>query len=89
MVQVLVDHFNRDWWKAYAVTLADRFHQESIHIRALPAETPSPLRTSMNSRLRSSPEHRPGLDMNWRRSVRAKVRAQTTSGFKVVLGRIA
>lgn len=40
MVEVLVEHFDRDWWKAYAARLAARFHQESIHIRALPADTP-------------------------------------------------
>lgn len=40
MVEVLVDHFDRDWWRAYAARLATRFHQESIHIRSLPAETP-------------------------------------------------
>jgi hypothetical protein len=40
MVEVLTDAFDRDWWRAYAAKLAARFAQESIHIRALPAETP-------------------------------------------------
>jgi hypothetical protein len=40
MVEVLVDHFDREWWRAYAVILAARFQQESIHIRTLPAEMP-------------------------------------------------
>ena len=40
MVEVLVDDFDRAWWKAYAATLATRFDQASIHIRALAAETP-------------------------------------------------
>jgi len=40
MVEVLTQTFDRSWWRAYAATLADRFDQDSIHIRALPAETP-------------------------------------------------
>jgi hypothetical protein len=40
MVEVLVDHFDREWWRAYAATLAARFKQKSIHMRALPAEMP-------------------------------------------------
>jgi hypothetical protein len=40
MIEVLVDHFDRAWWRTYAATLAARFHQESIHIRALSVETP-------------------------------------------------
>jgi hypothetical protein len=40
MVEVLSDSFDRAWWRAYADTLAERFGQEAIHIRALPAETP-------------------------------------------------
>jgi hypothetical protein len=40
MVEVLTDRFDRTWWRAYAETLARRFHQETIHIRALPALTP-------------------------------------------------
>ena len=40
MVEVLVDAFDRAWWRAYADRLAGRFKQEEIHIRALLAETP-------------------------------------------------
>jgi hypothetical protein len=40
MVEVLVDRFDRAWWRAYADRLAARFEQEEIHIRALLAETP-------------------------------------------------
>lgn len=40
MVEVLTDAFDRAWWRAYAETLARRFRQEAIHIRALPALTP-------------------------------------------------
>ena len=38
MVEVVTETFDREWWRAYAVTLAGRFHQESIHVRALPVE---------------------------------------------------
>ena len=40
MVEVLASDFDRDWWRAYAVTLAARFEEQEIHIRALPAEIP-------------------------------------------------
>jgi hypothetical protein len=40
MVEVLAQTFDRSWWRAYSATLADRFAQDTIHIRALPAETP-------------------------------------------------
>lgn len=40
MVEVVTDGFDRTWWRAYADRLARRFGQESIHIRALPAEMP-------------------------------------------------
>jgi len=40
MVEVLVETFDRSWWRAYAERLTKRFRQEAIHIRALPAETP-------------------------------------------------
>ena len=38
MVEVVTDTFDRAWWRAYAATLAERFRQESIHLRALPVE---------------------------------------------------
>ncbi len=40
MVEVLTDEFDRQWWRQYQATLAARFQQEEIHVRALLAETP-------------------------------------------------
>jgi hypothetical protein len=40
MVEVLVDDFDRAWWRSYARTLAERFGEDEIHIRALPATIP-------------------------------------------------
>jgi hypothetical protein len=40
MVEVLTQRFDRNWWRAYAERLADRFAQDTIHIRALSADTP-------------------------------------------------
>ena len=40
MVEVLTDRFDRAWWREYAATLARRFRQDTIHVRALPALTP-------------------------------------------------
>jgi hypothetical protein len=36
MVEVVTDTFDRAWWRAYAATLAGRFGQDSIHVRAVP-----------------------------------------------------
>src|SRR4029434_7273207 len=38
MVEVVTDTFDRAWWRTYAATLAERFGQESIHLRAMPVE---------------------------------------------------
>jgi hypothetical protein len=38
MVEVVTDTFDRAWWRSYAVTLAERFRQDSIHVRAVPVE---------------------------------------------------
>ena len=38
MVEVVTDTFDRAWWRAYSATLAERFRQERIHLRALPVE---------------------------------------------------
>ena len=38
MVEVVTDTFERAWWRTYAATLAERFRQESIHVRALTVE---------------------------------------------------
>jgi hypothetical protein len=40
MVEVLAESFDREWWRGYADTLAQRFEQQEMHIRALPAQTP-------------------------------------------------
>ena len=38
MVEVVTDSFDRSWWRTYAATLAERFGQESIHVRAVPVD---------------------------------------------------
>ena len=40
MVEVVTDTFDRAWWRAYSATLAQRFAQDTIHVRALPVEMP-------------------------------------------------
>ena len=39
MVEVVTDTFDRTWWRAYAATLAARFRQDRIHLRAVIIET--------------------------------------------------
>jgi hypothetical protein len=34
----VTDTFDLAWWRTYAATLAERFRQESIHLRDLPVE---------------------------------------------------
>jgi hypothetical protein len=38
MVEVVTAEFDRAWWRGYASTLAKRFQQDTIHVRALPIE---------------------------------------------------
>ena len=38
MVEVVTEAFDRAWWRTYAATLAARFDQESIHVRAVPVD---------------------------------------------------
>jgi hypothetical protein len=38
MVEVVADGFDRAWWRAYAATLAGRFRQDAIHVRAMAIE---------------------------------------------------
>jgi hypothetical protein len=38
MVEIVTETFDRAWWRTYAATLATRFAQESIHIRAVPVD---------------------------------------------------
>jgi hypothetical protein len=33
MVEVVTDAFDRRWWPGYAATLAERFGQDTIHLR--------------------------------------------------------
>jgi hypothetical protein len=40
MVEVVTETFDRTWWRTYAVTLAQRFRQDTIHVRALSVEMP-------------------------------------------------
>ena len=38
MVEVVTGSFDRPWWRGYAATLARRFRQESVHVRAMRIE---------------------------------------------------
>jgi hypothetical protein len=38
MVEVVIPHFDRDWWRGYVETLRHRFHQTAIHARAIAME---------------------------------------------------
>ena len=38
MVEVVTQEFDRGWWRTYAAILARRFRQDTIHVRALPAQ---------------------------------------------------
>ena len=38
MFEVVTDTFDRAWWRAYAATLAERFRQDTIHVRAVPVD---------------------------------------------------
>ena len=38
MVEVVTDTFDRAWWQTYCATLAERFGQETIHLRAVPVD---------------------------------------------------
>ncbi len=42
LVEVVAPAFDREWWKDYAKTLARRFSQEAVHIRALRIELLDP-----------------------------------------------
>ena len=35
MVEVVTDRFDQRWWRNYSTALAERFGQDSIHVRAL------------------------------------------------------
>ena len=38
MVEIVTETFDRSWWRTYAATLAARFDQDVIHVRAVPVE---------------------------------------------------
>ena len=38
MVEVVAERFDRAWWRDYSTTLAARFNQERIHLRAMQVE---------------------------------------------------
>jgi hypothetical protein len=38
MVEIVTEIFDRAWWRTYAATLAARFDQERIHVRAVPVD---------------------------------------------------
>jgi hypothetical protein len=40
MVEVVTERFDRTWWRTYAATLAQRFRQDTIHVRALAVDMP-------------------------------------------------
>jgi hypothetical protein len=40
MVEVVTQMFDRTWWRTYTAMLAQRFRQDTIHVRALPVEVP-------------------------------------------------
>jgi hypothetical protein len=42
MMEVVTERFDRSWWKDYASTLARRFQQQTIHVRAMPIELLDP-----------------------------------------------
>lgn len=42
MIEVVTERFDRAWWKQYSKTLALRFGQEAIHVRALRIELLDP-----------------------------------------------
>jgi streptogramin lyase len=38
MVEVVTDRFDRVWWRTFAARLAERFRQDTIHVRAIPIQ---------------------------------------------------
>jgi hypothetical protein len=38
MVEVVTDHFDREWWRAYSTVVSKRFVQDVMHVRALAVE---------------------------------------------------
>jgi hypothetical protein len=42
MVEVVAPGLDRAWWHSYGATLAERFEQEAIHLRAVKVEMLNP-----------------------------------------------
>ena len=42
MIEVVAPQFDRTWWRTYADTLAKRFDQDAIHVRAVRVEILDP-----------------------------------------------
>ena len=42
MIEIVTARFERGWWRAYCDTLARRFDQDAIHVRALQVEMLDP-----------------------------------------------
>jgi hypothetical protein len=42
LVEIVAPEFDRSWWRGYARQLAARFHQQTIHVRALRIELLDP-----------------------------------------------
>ena len=40
LIEVVTGEFDRMWWQAYVRTLAARFRQQTMHVRALPIQMP-------------------------------------------------
>lgn len=38
MVEIVTDHFDREWWRAYSTVLSTRFVQDVMHVRAMAVE---------------------------------------------------
>jgi hypothetical protein len=40
LVEIVTDGFDRIWWRTYQKSLAERFAQQEIHVRAFAIQTP-------------------------------------------------
>ena len=45
MIEIVAEEFDRAWWRSYADTLARRFNEEVIHVRALNVQVLDPAST--------------------------------------------
>lgn len=42
MVEIVTETFDREWWRTYSTLLAQRFSQDTIHLRSLAVEMLDP-----------------------------------------------